>query len=111
MSATVPAPVARVAEPRKPARKRQTMREAKVREAPAPAVNTRREVKVPIYTGRRPNVSDMGAITNGPNARPSVKTVRVRIDTVRETLKCASMRPVAGTDVVVENVLNDVSSV
>lgn len=72
ISATLPPPIARPAEPRKAAKKRHKRSEVNVSDAPAPTVNARKHVHVPIYTHRRPSVSDKGAINSGPKAMPSV---------------------------------------
>jgi hypothetical protein len=48
ISATVPPPMARPADPANPARKRHTRRVAKLFAAPEPAIKARKAVRVPI---------------------------------------------------------------
>ena len=47
--------------------------------------------------GRRPSVSDSGAMKRGPIARPRVYKVKGRMAASRETEKASCMRELAGT--------------
>ena len=67
----VPAPIARQPAPKAPAKKRQTKKEAKPCEKPAPKVNRREIGMVNMYASLRPNVSESGADTMGPKANPA----------------------------------------
>lgn len=105
ISATVPPPIATPAEPRKAAKNRHTRSEAKLLEAPAPAVKAKKEVQVPMYTKRRPRVSDSGAMNNGPTAIPSVYSVSGNTAAVRETWNASWSSGTAGTVTEVAKVL------
>jgi hypothetical protein len=67
----VPAPIARQPAPKAPAKKRQTSREPKFCDNPAPKVNKREIGMVHRYASLRPKVSDRGAETIGPKANPA----------------------------------------
>ena len=97
MSATVPPPIATPAEPPKPAKKRHTRSAANEFDAPAPAMNARNDVRVPMYMGHLPSVSDSGAMKSGPMAMPRVYRLNGKITASRETEKVSWMMVVAGT--------------
>ena len=60
-------------------------------------MKARKVVSVQMYIGRRPSVSDSGAMKRGPIARPRVYKVKGRTAASRDTEKACCMRGLAGT--------------
>lgn len=83
-----PAPTASVPEPTIPAKNRRITSPANEFVNPAPMVNSSDGRKNHRYTARRPQFSDIGADTVGPNPNPSTYTVSGSRATVRLTPKC-----------------------
>jgi hypothetical protein len=73
MSAITPPPSAKQALPLNPAKKRNIIRVAMVFEKPQPRVNATKNTLVKLKIVARPNISESGAQSNGPAAKPCHK--------------------------------------
>ena len=106
----LPAPTASAGLPVRPAKKRHTMRLAKLLLNPAPSVKRMNTGDERRYTIFLPYFSLIGAEKTGPKASPMVYTVIPARAAVRETLKSAMMSASAGVYTEVPKVLCLVSA-
>lgn len=110
-SALLPAPTARAGLPVRPAKKRHTIKLAKLLLNPAPSVKSMKTGDESRYTIFLPCFSLSGALMMGPKPRPSVYTVIPTSAAVRDTLNSDMMSARAGVYTDVPKVLPQVSLV
>jgi hypothetical protein len=95
-SATVPAPTAKHGAPAIAASMRHTSSPANDSEYPAPKMNSMYNGMLTLYTIARPRVSDIGAASSGPIARPRTKRERGSRAAVCETRNLWAMAKTPG---------------
>jgi hypothetical protein len=95
-SATVPAPTARHGAPATAANVLHTSNPAKVSLNPAPMMNSMYSGMLTLYTIALPRVSEIGAASIGPIARPSTKSESGRRAAVCETWNLCAMAKTPG---------------